>query len=123
MDLLSDPPVRRVVCKPTVLGGLGETLRFAQALKQVGVEAVITTTLESAAGTWACAHLAAALNNALAHGLTTAEWFEENTGKVPEIRGDRIIMSTRPGLGFIPGLKDKHRGLPALFLWGHSDSL
>jgi o-succinylbenzoate synthase len=98
-SLLSSPPVRRVVCKPTVLGGLRESLRFARELQQHGVEAIITTTLESAVGTWACVHLAAALGGTLAHGLTTSDWFEGNAAVPPVVHEGRIALSSAPGLG------------------------
>ena len=101
-EWLSDPPARRIVCKPAVHGGLGETLALAQSLQAAGVQTVITTTLESAAGTWACAHLAAALNNGLAHGLGTSDWFARNTGAPPPVTRARIELSGRSGLGFVP---------------------
>lgn len=101
-EWLSDPPVRRIVCKPAVHGGLGETLALAQSLHAAGVQTVITTTLESAAGTWACAHLAAALNNGLAHGLGTSDWFARNTGAPPKVTRARIALSGGAGLGFVP---------------------
>ena len=101
-EWLSDPPVRRIVCKPAVHGGLGETLALGQSLQAAGVQTVITTTLESAAGTWACAHLAAALNNGLAHGLGTSDWFARNTGAPPPVTRARIKLSGRAGLGFVP---------------------
>lgn len=101
-ELVSYPPVRRVVCKPAVLGGLREALEFAKALEMHGTETVVTTTLESAAGTWACVHLAAALNNNLAHGLATSDWFAADTGEPPEVRAGKIGLPSTPGLGFVP---------------------
>jgi o-succinylbenzoate synthase len=101
-EWLSDPPARRVVCKPAVHGGLSETLDFAQSLQAAGVQAVVSTTLESAAGTWACAHLAAALNNGLVHGLGTSDWFARNTGAPPPVQAGRIECADRAGLGFVP---------------------
>jgi o-succinylbenzoate synthase len=101
-EWLSDPPARRIVCKPAVHGGLGEALALAQSLEAAGVQTVVTTTLESAAGTWACAHLAAALNNGLAHGLGTSDWFARNTGAPPPVSHARIELSGRAGLGFVP---------------------
>jgi L-alanine-DL-glutamate epimerase-like enolase superfamily enzyme len=85
-----------------VHGGLGEALALAQSLEAAGVQTVVTTTLESAAGTWACAHLAAALNNGLAHGLGTSDWFARNTGAPPPVSHARIELSGRAGLGFVP---------------------
>jgi o-succinylbenzoate synthase len=101
-EWLSDPPARRVVCKPAVHGGLSETLDFARSLRAAGVQTVVSTTLESAAGTWACAHLAAALNNGLVHGLGTSDWFARDTGGPPPVQGGRIEFADRAGLGFVP---------------------
>jgi o-succinylbenzoate synthase len=101
-EWLSDPPARRVVCKPAVHGGLKETLEFAQSLEAAGVQTVISTTLESAAGTWACVHLAAALNNGLAHGVGTSDWFVRNTGPPPPVNRASIKLAGRAGLGFVP---------------------
>jgi len=65
-------PVRRVVLKPMVLGGLVSALALARRAREVGVECVVTTTVDSAVGVTAALHLAAAVANDLAHGLATS---------------------------------------------------
>lgn len=101
-ELLSDPPVRRLVLKPMVLGGLLPALGLARRAEEAGVECVVTSTLDSGAGVWAAVHLAAALGNPLAHGLTTREWLVDDIGSGPVIEQARIVIPDVPGLGFAP---------------------
>jgi len=77
-----DLPVARIVVKPTVLGGIRPCLRLAtEADRQV----VVTTTLEAAPGRWVAAHLAAALDTGLSHGLDTGAWFEDDVARGPVV--------------------------------------
>ena len=69
-------PVRRLVLKPTTLGGIRRVMKRAQTAQRAGIDAVVTSTLETSVGLWAVAHVAAALNNHLAHGLGTVEWLD-----------------------------------------------
>lgn len=100
-DLLATPPVRRLVLKPAVLGGILPAWQLATAARDAGVECVVTTLLDSAVGTFAACHLAAALDNRLHHGLASGAWFTEDVGISPHFTGGRVFLSnTRPGLGF-----------------------
>lgn len=101
-ELLKNPPVRRIVLKPTVLGGLSSALQLARRAQPMGVQCVVTSTLESSAGVLAGAHLAAALNNDQVHGLSTSDWFLNDTAKVPEIKQGELSLGNMPGLGFVP---------------------
>jgi o-succinylbenzoate synthase len=87
--------ISRVVLKPTMLGGLRQCMNIHQQAAAVGVESVVTTTLESAVGVWACVNLAAAVDmgQRLAHGLATSSWFSENNGAPPEIENGIIHLS------------------------------
>lgn len=95
--LLAHRPVRRIVLKPMVLGGLRPALTLAHRAREAGMECVVTTTVDSAVGVRAALHLAAAVANGLAHGLATSAWLAQDVGSplLPE-PGDV------PGLGLKP---------------------
>lgn len=98
-ELVQTCPVRRLVLKPTVLGGLDRTLSIATTACQAGLECVITSTLESSVGIHAVAHSAAALGNSLVHGLATSSWFAQDVAIPPRIEHGRLELEHRPGLG------------------------
>jgi o-succinylbenzoate synthase len=54
---------RAVVLKPTLLGGISRTLRFAARASRLGVESVISPTYETGVGTAALVALAAGVGN------------------------------------------------------------
>jgi L-Ala-D/L-Glu epimerase len=103
-DLHRLSPLRRIILKPMVLGGLTPCLLLGQRAQQLGIEAVVTTTVDSAAGVWAATQLAAALDagGRLCHGLGTGEWLQRDLGTAPEIRQGEITIPATPGLGFSP---------------------
>jgi len=103
-DLSQLLPLRRIVLKPMVLGGPLTTLRIGQRAQELGIEAVVTTSVDSAAGVWAATQLAAALDEpaALCHGLGTGEWLQQDLGPGPEIHNGTITIPATPGLGFTP---------------------
>jgi L-alanine-DL-glutamate epimerase-like enolase superfamily enzyme len=78
----TDLPVQRIVVKPMVLGGVRPCLRVARA---AACQVVVTTTLEAAPGRWLAAHLAAALDQGLSHGLDTGAWFEDDVAPGPVV--------------------------------------
>ena len=94
------PPVRRIVIKPARHGGLLASVELALRARASGFEVIVTSSLESACGLLACAHLAAAVAPDALHGLATADWFAEDTGSTPAIVGGRLQLPSRPGLGF-----------------------
>lgn len=96
------PPVRRLVLKPARHGGLLASMELGLRASAVGIECIVTSALESACGTLACAHLAAAIAPHSVHGLTTSEWFAHDTGSRAEIREGRFGLPTVSGLGFQP---------------------
>ena len=95
-------PVRRLVLKPGVLGGLRPTLRLARLATAAGREVVLTSLIESAAGLWATAQLAAATGSPLAHGLATGDWLARDLGPAPMPRKGHIGLPETPGSGFEP---------------------
>lgn len=99
-------PVRRIVLKPAVIGGLRPTLALARAAIAAGREVVLTSLVESAAGLWAGAQLAAALDSPLAHGLATAHWLARDLGEAPTPQRGAIRLSDTPGSGFEPARRE-----------------
>jgi o-succinylbenzoate synthase len=96
--------VRRLVLKPALLGGLLPARDIALRAQGAGVEVVLTSLLESSAGLWPTAQLAAALfptPGTPPHGLATGDWMEEDVGQPPPIRAARIQLGERPGSGFV----------------------
>lgn len=95
------PVTRRVVLKPTLLGGPLAAYKLAGRARRTGLECVATTTLDSAVGTWAACHLAAALANDLAHGVATGAMLAEDVGYLPHCTSGQVILdNTVCGLGF-----------------------
>jgi O-succinylbenzoate synthase len=94
------PPVRRIVIKPARHGGLLTSVELALRARASGIEVIITSSLESACGLLACAHLAATVAPDAVHGLATSEWFSEDTGTAPAIICGRMTIPSVPGLGF-----------------------
>lgn len=95
-------PVRRLVLKPAVLGGLRPTLALARAAQSAGVEVVVTSLIESAAGVWASAQLAAATGSPLAHGLATSDWLAADLGTAPHAESGQLRIPAIAGSGFEP---------------------
>jgi o-succinylbenzoate synthase len=95
-------PLRRLVLKPGVLGGLRPTLRLARRATAAGREVVLTSLIESAAGLWATAQLAAATGSPLAHGVATGDWLAGDLGPAPMPQQGRIELPETPGSGFEP---------------------
>ncbi|NKN32251.1 o-succinylbenzoate synthase [Marichromatium bheemlicum] len=94
--------VRRLVLKPAVLGGPRATRALAEHARAAGLEVVLTSVVESAAGLWIDAQLAAALAPAQTHGLDTAAWLAEDLGVAPSPREGVITLPETPGSGFTP---------------------
>lgn len=99
---LAAAPVQRLVLKPMVLGGFHAALDLDRRARQAGMECVVTTTVDSAVGSWAAVHLAAALANGLHHGLATSSWLEQDVGRAPYPQGGRVALDDGAGLGFVP---------------------
>jgi o-succinylbenzoate synthase len=78
-SLLNNNKLRRVVLKPTLIGGPQTTVKIARQFKQHRVEVVITSTLESHIGVDSAIQCALAIDpeQQLAHGLDTGKWLNE----------------------------------------------
>lgn len=109
---LADLPVRRIIIKPALLGGILPSLKLIQEADQRGIRCVITSSLESSAGIWPLLHLAAAadiISRPAIHGLATASLFRRDPGNLPLITSGLIRLEDLPGSGFI--LLNPHRSL------------
>ena len=89
---LKSLPVRRIILKPTLIGGIIKSWELAQLAQSRGIEVVITSAIETAYGLWPINYLAAAVNNGLHHGLATAHWLEDTLITAPEIKHGRITL-------------------------------
>lgn len=94
--------VRRIVLKPGVIGGLARTLAWAKRAQAAGMQVVVTSLVESAAGLWPTAQLAAAISSAIPHGLATADWLAADLGPAPQPCNGRILLPATAGSGFMP---------------------
>lgn len=103
-QFFSCPAVGRLILKPARHGGLLASLGIGLRARAAGIECIVTSSLESACGLLACAHLAAVIAPRSTHGLATAEWLAEDTGRAPSISNGRLSLPGTAGLGFIPGL-------------------
>jgi o-succinylbenzoate synthase len=93
-------PLRRLILKPTVLGGPLAAMRIARLAASNNVEVVVTTTIEAAPGRALAAHLAAATRSKLAHGLDTADWLATDVGSGLKVEQGRLLLDDAiPGLG------------------------
>ncbi len=99
--LLADPPVKRFILKPMVIGSLLSTKKLAESAANAGVECIVTTTVDSAVGVLATAQLAAAIPSSLhlAQGLATSEWLAEDIAEPLAITNGQITLPDTHGLG------------------------
>lgn len=100
-------PVRRLVLKPGVVGGLRPTLALARAALAAGREVVLSSLIESAVGLAATVQLAAALPGSkpqagLHHGLGTASWLASDLAPAPRVEAGVLRLDDRTGVGLDP---------------------
>ena len=101
-ELFGQVPVRRLVLKPMVLGGVLPAMALAIRARAEDVSTVVTTTVDSAAGVCVASHLAAALDGDAVHGLATSDWLAEDVGAPPRVVAARLLLDDGPGVGFRP---------------------
>ncbi len=105
IQALIQSSIRRLVLKPMALGGLQPAMAIAKQAQQAGMDCVVTSVLESAAGICADCQLAAAMEPlfpGLAQGLDTSRWLTQNTGEPPVVNHGRIKLPISAGSGFHP---------------------
>lgn len=99
---LESLPVRRIVLKPAAVGGLRRSRQLVLQASEIGIETVLTSVVETAAGIWPTLQLAAATESPLAHGLDTSGWLSEDLGNPPPATRGRMTLPGGPGSGFRP---------------------
>lgn len=99
-DVFRQPPVRRIVLKPSRQGSLLTSMEIGLRARAAGLEVIVSSALESSCGLLACAHLAAAIAPQATHGLATASWFSVDTGTPTAVDDGRLILPCLPGVGF-----------------------
>jgi len=67
-----------IILKPMMLGGLLPTLKIIELCEKNKIIVVITTTFESALGRANAIFAASTIKNKIAHGLSTAKYFEND---------------------------------------------
>ncbi|CCG43161.1 mandelate racemase/muconate lactonizing enzyme family protein [Magnetospirillum molischianum] len=102
-SLLARRPVRRLVLKPALLGGLRWTQSLAAKARDAGYDIVVTSFLDSAVGVAAAAHLAAAVDaeSRMAHGLATSDAFADDVAKPLRIVAGKLSFNEDAGLGML----------------------
>jgi L-alanine-DL-glutamate epimerase-like enolase superfamily enzyme len=101
VDAVLEAGIRRLVLKPMLLGGPLRVLEVAGQARAAGAGVVVTTAMDSAIGAWAAAHLAAAVDDGLAHGLDTSRWLAEDLAVGPAPLDGRLEIPELPGLGVV----------------------
>lgn len=94
--------VRRIVLKPAAIGGLWRTLALSRRARAAGIQVVVTSLVESAAGLWPTAQLAAAIDSPIPHGLATSEWLAADLGPAPQPWLGHLVLPRTAGSGFDP---------------------
>jgi o-succinylbenzoate synthase len=88
-----------LVLKPMALGGPGRARRAALRARKVGVEPVVTTTIDGSLARAAAVHVAASIPDIRACGLATASWLSADLTEVDPVpvEDGRIRVPSGPG--------------------------
>ena len=79
-----------------MLGGIIPTLNIADLAKENGIQTVITSSFETVIGRTGVVNTAAFINNNLAHGLGTADYFNEAEIANPfPVSNGKIVFHSR----------------------------
>ena len=82
------------------LGGVDRAREAARRARAVGVEVVVTTTIDAVVARTAAVHLAASLPDVPACGLATAELLADDLAPDPApVENGRVRVPQNPGLG------------------------
>ena len=88
-----------LVLKPMALGGPGRARRAALRARKVGVEPVITTTIDGSLARAAAVHVAASIPDIGACGLATAPWLADDLTEADPapVEDGRVRVPSGPG--------------------------
>jgi O-succinylbenzoate synthase len=88
---------RAAVLKPTLLGGIRQVLRLAEAFAEAGIDPVVTSSFESAIGLFGLAAVAAACpGSGQAAGLDTLRFFETGLTRGKAMSVGPVLETDRP---------------------------
>jgi L-alanine-DL-glutamate epimerase-like enolase superfamily enzyme len=88
-----------LVLKPQSLGNFHSTAYLIGRARANGVGVVITTSIDAGIGTAAALHLAAAMNNGVAHGLATLPLLEDDLITEPGLSVQDGVLCVPAGHG------------------------
>lgn len=116
-EVLEGLPGACLILKPMALGGLRPCLRLARKASHHAMRVICTSVVESAAGIWNTAQLAACLGSngeIPAQGLATSAWLAQDLGQAPPIRNGLLQLGQQAGSGFVayarePAKQHPHR--------------
>ena len=98
-DVRSADAADVVVLKPMALGGPDRAVAAARRAHEVGVDAVVTTTVDAVVARTAAVHVAAAIPNVLACGLATGSLLAEDLYPDPApVESGSVAVPDGPGL-------------------------
>ena len=99
-DVLDAGAADVLMLKPMVLGGPGTAHTVAMRARELGVDPVVTTTIDTVVARTAAVHVAAAIPDVRPCGLATADLLAEDIGPDPApVANGRIAVPQDPGLG------------------------
>jgi L-alanine-DL-glutamate epimerase-like enolase superfamily enzyme len=84
------------------VGGPLALLEIAGRVRGAAVDAVVTTTVDSAVGNAVSLHTAAALADRAVHGLATGAWLRKDVAESAAVEGGFMTVGRQPGLGLVP---------------------
>ncbi|ARS91531.1 mandelate racemase/muconate lactonizing enzyme family protein [Natrarchaeobaculum aegyptiacum] len=89
-----------IVLKPMALGGIDVARRMAAWVSELGIEAIVTTTIDGVVARTGAVHLAAAIPNVAPSGLATADRLAADLARDPVLleKGAAVVPQTK-GLG------------------------
>jgi len=99
-DVLEADAADVLILKPMVLGGPGNAHTIAMRARDMGVDPVVTTTVDAVVARTAAVHVAAAIPDIRPCGLATADFLEADLGPDPApVEDGAITVPQDAGLG------------------------
>jgi o-succinylbenzoate synthase len=93
-DFISQKAVSAIILKPMMLGGIIPTLKIIEFAQENKIKVVVTTSLDSSIGRSFAVLAASFIEQETAHGLGTAELFENDLFKDPyPVKNGQISLS------------------------------
>ena len=77
--VIKESKIDTIILKPGIFGGFLHTVKLIRISNELHKKVIISSSFESAVGKSGLVMLASLTNHKLAHGLSTAEYYETNT--------------------------------------------